>query len=95
MTILDLKTYFETTDNPKFFIEDVFSWRGCYDEVAFKPTLTGTREESLKQINLALTEIFDGWKGGEFSYNEYTTIHFENAERNCNDDALFNLFVNN
>lgn len=95
MTILDLKNYFENTENPKFFIENVFSWRGSYDEVAFTPTLIGTREESLKQINLALTEIFDGWKGGEFTYSEYTTIHFENAKENCNDDALFRLFVNN
>lgn len=94
MTILDLKNYFENTKNPKFFIENVFSWRGSYDEVAFTPTLTGTREESLKQINLALTEIFYGWKGGEFTYNEYTTIHFENAKSDSNDDALFKLFVN-
>lgn len=94
MTILDLKNYFENTENPKIFIENVFSWRGSYDEVAFTPTLVGTREESLKQINLALTETFDGWKGGEFTYNEYTTIHFENAESDSNDDALFRLFVN-
>lgn len=48
MTIQDLKTYFETTEDPKFFLIDVFSWRGIYAEVAFTPSKIGTKEGSLE-----------------------------------------------
>ena len=93
MTILYLKEYFEKTENPKFYLVDVFSWRGVYDEVAFVPSKDGSKEESLKQIDRALTETFDGWKGGEYSYNVYTEIHFETEERGGSDMALYNLLL--
>lgn len=35
MTLKHLKSYFENTENPKFYLTDVFSWRGIYNEVAF------------------------------------------------------------
>lgn len=46
-----LKSYFENTENPKFYLRDVFSWRGIYNEVAFIPSTEGSREESLYLIN--------------------------------------------
>lgn len=93
MTIKWLKDYFENTENPKFFLIDVFSWRGIYDEVAFTPSKTGTKEESLKLINNALTETFDGYKGGEYTYKESTDVHFEFSERDCSDMALYNILL--
>lgn len=77
MTIKYLKDYFLNTKEPKFFLADVFSWRGRYYEVAFTPTLSGSRKESLALIEKALTEIFGGYKGGTFQYNELTEVHFE------------------
>lgn len=77
MTIQDLKEYFETTEKPKFFLTDVFSWRGAYNEVAFTPSKEGTKEESLELIEWALEESFCGWKGGIFSYDLDTEVHFE------------------
>lgn len=47
MTILELKQYFQNTKEPKFFLKDFFSWRGNYSEIAFTPTLNGTKEKSL------------------------------------------------
>lgn len=55
-----------------------FSWRGSYDEVAFsiveEPT---TREEIMDSILLAYTEVFYGYKGGEYRYGDYTRVNFE------------------
>lgn len=63
----------------KFGISQPFSWRGSYDEVAFsileQPM---TKEEILAKIELAYTETFKGYKGGQYKYNDHTDIHFEN-----------------
>nr|DAR63522.1 MAG TPA: hypothetical protein [Caudoviricetes sp.] len=93
MVIADLKEYFEKAENPKFYLTDVFSWRGCYDEVAFIPSKNGSKEDSLRQIDRALTETFDGWKGGEYTYEDYTDAHFETEERGYSDMALYNLLL--
>jgi hypothetical protein len=59
-------------------ISKPFSWRGSYDEVAFSITEdTMTKEEVLENINLAYTEIFHGYKGGEYQYSDYTDVNFE------------------
>lgn len=93
MTIQYLKEYFENTENPRFYLVDVFSWRGCYYEVAFTPSKNGSKEDSLRQIDRALTETFDGWKGGEYTYDEYTNAHFETKKGGCSDMALYDLFM--
>ena len=93
MIINDLKEYFENVKKPKFFLTDVFSWRGIYSEVAFTPSIFGTKEESLRLIDKALTEKLTGYKGGEYSYSEYTNVHFENEQNVCNDIALFDLLA--
>ena len=64
MTLKHLKSYFENTKNPKFYLIDVFSWRGIYNEVAFTPSKEGSREKSLYLINEALNGVFTGYKGG-------------------------------
>ena len=61
-----------------FRIEDVFSWRGIYAE----PCCEISVEETSKQYNLDMlrrltNEVFDGWKGGEFTYTFDDAIHFE------------------
>ena len=94
MTIQYLKEYFENTETPKFYLVDVFSWRGIYEEVAFVPSKEGSKEESLKLIDLALSEVFEGWKGGEYAYNESTDVHFETGPRGCSDMALYELLLN-
>lgn len=62
-----------------YSISDPMSFRGYYDEVAFEiEEGSMTREECLKKIKKALTDTFTGYKGGEYTYNEYTPIHFCN-----------------
>ena len=93
MTIKYLKNYFLNTEKPKFFLTDVFSWRGSYDEVAFTPSLEGTREESLALIERAFTDIFGGYKGGTYQYEEWTAVHFETDDRESCDIALYDILL--
>lgn len=93
MTLNDLKLYFLNTKNPKFFLKNVFSWRGGYYEVAFTPDKCGTKEESLDLIECALDGTFKGYKGGEFTYDEDTPVHFEFDESSSDDDALYTILL--
>ena len=81
MKLKDFKKHIESfSDGAKFDfgISKPFSWRGVYEKVAFgmieQPM---TKEEILTNINLAYTETFRGYKGGEYRYNDHTYVHFE------------------
>jgi len=55
-----------------------FSWRGSYNEVAFAIIEAPmTKEEILSNIEIAYNETFFGYKGGEYRYDDYTDINFE------------------
>lgn len=80
MDLQKLKNHFEKF--PKgtefnFGISEPFSWRGSYDEVAFAIEGAKSREDILKNIELAYTEKFFGYKGGEYKYNDWTSVNFE------------------
>lgn len=81
MILEDFKNYISSFPQDKIFdygISEPFSWRGSYDEVAFSISERQmTREEILSRIELAYTEIFYGYKGGEFKYDGWTTVNFE------------------
>lgn len=68
-------------------ISKPFSWRGSYDEVAFSIIENKmSREDILKNIELAYTETFYGYKGGTYKYEDYTTVNFEEeGSRNYSD----------
>jgi hypothetical protein len=62
----------------KYGISEPFCWRGIYAEVAFELLEQPmTKEEILENIELAYNHTFNGYKGGEYDYNDYTYIHFE------------------
>ncbi len=89
MTLGELKQHFEgfaanTIFN--FALSSPFSWRGSYNEVCFTIIKhASSKEENLDKINSALTDTFFGWKGGEFSYDENTTVNFEPARGSYTD----------
>ena len=81
MNLKEFKQQIEQAKTGKAFdygISEPFSWRGSYNEVAFEileqPT---TREEILVNIQKAYEGTFYGYKGGDYTYNDYTDIHFE------------------
>jgi len=86
MNLIDFKKHIESFDNGtefKYGISKPFSWRGSYDEVAFSITEEPmTKEAILRNIEKAYTELFCGYKGGEYRYSDYTTVNFEEGSRN-------------
>lgn len=63
-----------------------FSWRGDYQEVAFsfehKPM---SKAEYLKRIDAAKNGTFEGYKGGEYEYDDDTHVNFEEDIKNWSD----------
>lgn len=81
MILKEFKEQIEQAEIGKTFnygISEPFSWRGSYCEVAFeiieRPM---TREEILANIQKAYEGIFYGHKGGEYTYTDWTDVHFE------------------
>lgn len=89
MELRELKEQIERTGNGRTFeygISEPFSWRGSYDEVAFRIIEQPmTREEILINIQKAYIETFMGHKGGEYKYSDRTKIHFEEDRSRCTD----------
>lgn len=81
MNLKQLKDYIESfPDGTKFSysLSNPFSWRGSYGDVAFDfLDAPSTKEGLLEKIQLAYTEEFTGYKGGEYRYGDHTDIHFE------------------
>jgi hypothetical protein len=90
---MELKDFKEHISNfPKgtvfnYGISKPFSWRGSYDEVAFSIVESPmSKEDILANIELAYTGTFYGYKGGEYKYQDYTTVNFEEeGSRNYSD----------
>ncbi len=90
MTLLDLKEHissFPEGTQFNFGLSAPFSWRGSYNEVAFSILTEPTKRENiLANIEAAYVGIFFGYKGGEYTYGDYTTVNFEEeGSRNYSD----------
>jgi len=90
MELEDFKKHISSFKNGtkfNFGITKPFSWRGSYDEVAFSIIESPMSKECiLANIELAYTETFYGYKGGEYKYQDYTTVNFEEeGSRNYSD----------
>lgn len=71
------------------------SWRGIYAEPAifFKSADKYVPISELKEILDELTsgKVFEGYKGGEFSYDCADEIHFEYSWSNCENLSILEL----
>ena len=78
MTLGHLITWLEQQD-PSLTVEDGFgsplSDRGDYSDLAFDPMPHAKLGEMLRHARSAVDETFPGWKGGEFTMNEWTDVH--------------------
>lgn len=74
---------------------DYGSWRGIYAEPAifFESTDEYVPISELNEILDELTsgKEFDGYKGGEFSFDCADEIHFEYGYSNCEDLSILDL----
>lgn len=83
MTLGEMKELFSSYPKDTvldYGIDDVFSWRGSYDEPCFNITENVTVGECLAHIEHALDGLFCGWKGGEYSYHEESPVNFERED---------------
>lgn len=61
-----------------FCITDVFSWRGVYAEPCCSlSTEQTTKQENLDMLRRLTNEVFNGYKGGEYTYTFDDWINFE------------------
>jgi hypothetical protein len=90
MELLQLKQHIESFPDGTIFknsLSEPFSWRGVYAEVAFD-VLVGqemSKQDMLANIEKAYTETFYGHKGGEYTYDDYTDVHFEEGRSRWSD----------
>ena len=83
LTLEDLKNKYLAMDvNTKlsYGIGEPMSWRGVYSEVAFPIVKNTTAGECMKMVDKALNDTFEAWKGGEYQYDLFTEVHFEQGE---------------
>ena len=64
------------------------SWRGVYDELAFRPVDNTTIGEMLDCANDCIGKVFEGWKGGHFKMDGDTEIHIEAEEGSYSGDTF-------
>ncbi|QDP64833.1 MAG: hypothetical protein GOVbin2917_148 [Prokaryotic dsDNA virus sp.] len=79
MTVDGLKKVVESLPDSYFGlgISSVHSWRGSYDEPAFTLEPNVSKQTMLNVIDSCLSYVFEGWKGGEFKYYDYSPVNFD------------------
>ena len=81
MNLFELKDFFQSKKEGSIFsygLSEPFAWRGAYAEVAFNVIKEETsREDILKCIDMAYSNEFIGYKGGEYYYKDSTNVNFE------------------
>lgn len=89
MNLRQFKKKIESLEKGKvlqYSISEPFSWRGSYDQVCFAFIMApSSREEILAKIEKAYTETFEGYKGGEYRYNDRTLVNFEDNHSSWSD----------
>jgi len=65
--------------DPSLLVADGFgephSDRGSYDELAFAPLSVARIGDMLKHAQSAVGGTYTGWKGGEYTMSEYTSVY--------------------
>ena len=80
MKLGQLKEMFSRLDpntELQYGISEPFSWRGSYDEVAFSFEPLVNVKTCLERIDMAMSQTFYGYKGGEYKYYADTPVNFE------------------
>lgn len=50
------------------------SYRGYYEQLAFEPVLATSVKAMLVAAESAIGTTYQGWKGGDFTMDEYTSV---------------------
>lgn len=97
MQLGEFKKYIESFPEGTMFdfsISEPFSWRGSYCEPAFSLSKKqSSREDILKNVELALTNTFHGYKGGDYKFRESDYINFESEWRSWSDGGYTQQWI--
>ena len=89
----NIKSY--PNDNIDFCIENVFAWRGIYQEPCCSLSVEKTnKQDNLDKLSDLVKFEFSGWKGGYFKYDWDSTIHFESDYGEYTDGRYLKGFIN-
>lgn len=64
------------------------SYRGFYEDLAFQKAESVTIQSMLDCARSALGSTFSGWKGGDYTMDEHTSIWLTEGEGETSDDLL-------
>ena len=70
--IIEFLEKYNPAKTVKLGFHNPHSYRGSYDELAFEPVKNTTVGEMLNCAKSSLNETFTGWKGGEYTMDNYT-----------------------
>jgi hypothetical protein len=100
MNLGELRAIVNTwTDEDFVFLRQSFrkphSYRGYYNELSFAPADKVETVRTIKEyVDRAESDIFTGWKGGEFTYDESTPVHLTCEGSSYDEDgSLFEIRV--
>jgi hypothetical protein len=94
ITIGELKEIVNKLNDDEIYdigINDVFSWRGSYDEPCFSFEKEISGKHMKEVMNRATSEVFTGWKGGDYTYQDYDKCNFELEHGRYSDGEFFLL----
>ena len=77
MTLGELIAALKTEDPDKLLplgFGNPHSYRGYYEQLAFEPQQDRTVGDMLADAESALGATYQGWKGGDFTMNDYTDV---------------------
>lgn len=69
-----------------YAFDDVMSYRGYYDQVAFAPACGVTVAKVKELVRKAFDETFEGYKGGEYRYYSDAFCHLAHYGNCCDHD---------
>ena len=64
------------------------SWRGRYECLAFRPSISTRVGDMLNLARAALGQTFEGYKGGLYEMKDYTEVFLSEDSGTCGDDAF-------
>ena len=77
-SLIEELTRYNPFNKVRFGIHAPHSYRGYYEHIAFEPTTEMTIEEILNVAKSVLDEMFEGYKGGDFTMCKDTPVWIAN-----------------
>lgn len=60
------------------------SYRGYYEDLAFEPAQNVTVGEMLAAARSAVGSTYEGWKGGDYTMSEWSSVWIAERGTSCN-----------